>query len=98
MCVLDCVMKMINVNGRDSDCGWNENDSIGQVTLGGKGHTANACLNTCLLSTDCNFATMTKQGICHLYTTCTQELSSGYTVNEKICQCKNIFSRVPWLF
>ena len=77
---------MVLQEERSQDCGWNHEDSVGQVTLGGRGHSLESCLQACLDSEYCIWATANAQGICHLYATCDGSIGSGYSVYVKECK------------
>ena len=76
---------MAIIENRVTQCDWDGIDNLNQETLGGAGHNEEDCLKTCLESEVCNFASITKRGVCHLFETCDGIGSGKYFTYAKIC-------------
>ena len=67
-------------------CDFDTADKSNRESLGGNGHTFEACMNRCLESENCNYAARTNSGFCHLTQTCNGEQSAGsWTLYRKQC-------------
>jgi len=79
---------------RTTECAWNDVDSVHQESLGGGGHTTEACLARCLeLGTACNYAAVSGSGYCHMFQTCDGSAGGSWVMYEKSCP-DLVFSQV----
>jgi len=79
---------------RTTECAWNDVDSVHQESLGGGGHTTEACLTRCLeLGAACNYAAVSGLGYCHMFQTCDGSAGGSWMMYEKSCP-DLVFSQV----
>ena len=59
------------------ECSWHGGD--GQWSLVGDGHSESDCKNECAAIAECNYASLSGLGYCHMSETCATKSGSGWT-------------------